>query len=69
MKKTGIIILTVGVILMGVAVYKFFNDKRRGSEEQAQNSFYSFPWIPTTGAILIASGIILIGSGNPKRII
>jgi uncharacterized membrane protein YkgB len=64
MKKLGIIILSIGVIVMGIASYKFIKDKKRGPEEQVQNRPLPFPWLPTTGAILIASGIIMMGSGR-----
>lgn len=64
MKKIGIIILSAGVILMGVTVFKFINDKKRGPEEQVQHEPLPFPWLPTTGALLIASGIIMMGSGR-----
>jgi hypothetical protein len=66
MKKLGIVVLLAGVLLMGVAAYKFVKDKRIGSEEQVQNRPLPFPWLPTTGALLIATGIIMMGSGRKK---
>jgi hypothetical protein len=64
MKKIGIIILSAGIILMGVAAFKFVKQKNRGSEEQVQNEPLPFPWMPTAGALLIAGGIIMMGSGR-----
>jgi hypothetical protein len=69
MKKLGIVILSVGIILMGVAAYKFIKDKRRGSEEEVQKEPVPFPWLPTAGALLTATGIIMIGSGDKKTVI
>jgi hypothetical protein len=68
MKKIGILLLIVGVFLMGYASVKFIKDKKRGSEEQVQDQVLPFPWLPTAGAVLIAGGIILMGSGRFRRV-
>ncbi|HEX8516589.1 MAG TPA: hypothetical protein VF868_10345 [Bacteroidia bacterium] len=68
MKKLGTILLIAGVVLMGYAAFKFVKDKKHGSEEQVQDQSLPFPWIPTTGALLTAGGIILLGSGRFKRV-
>jgi len=66
MKKLGIIILSVGIIFMGIAAFKFVKEKNRGSEEEMQKEPIPFPWLPSTGALLTAAGIIMIGSGSRK---
>lgn len=68
MKKLGIIVLLAGVIVMGFAAYKFIEQRKRGSEEQVQDENIPFPWLPTVGALLTAGGIIMMGSGNYKRV-
>jgi len=68
MKKLGVVILIVGVCLMGYTAIKFIKEKRRGSEEQVQDKPLPFPWLPTTGALLTATGIILMGSGRFRRV-
>ena len=68
MKKIGILLLVVGVFMMGFAAVKFIKQKNKGSEEQVQDQVLPFPWLPTTGAVLIAGGIILMGSGRFRRV-
>ena len=68
MKKFGVVVLIVGVILMGIAAFKFIKQRERGSEEQVQDENLPFPWLPTTGALLTATGIIMMGSGRYKRV-
>jgi uncharacterized membrane protein YidH (DUF202 family) len=67
MKKIGLILLLIGVLVMGYAAFKFVKDKKLGSEEQVQDQTLPFPWLPTTGALLIASGIIVMGSGGYNK--
>ncbi|MCW3071510.1 MAG: hypothetical protein JWO44_1400 [Bacteroidetes bacterium] len=68
MKKIGIIVLIVGIVVMGVAAYKFIEQKKRGSEEQVQDRSLPFPWLPTVGALLTAGGIIMMGSGRVRKV-
>jgi len=60
MKKTGIIILTIGVLLMGIAAYNFVMGKRAATK--TEKSPLPFPWLPTAGALFTATGIIMLGS-------
>jgi hypothetical protein len=64
MKRFGIVVLSAGVILMGIAAFKFIKERNSGSEEQMQNKPLPFPWMPTTGALLTAAGIIMMGTGR-----
>jgi hypothetical protein len=64
MKRFGIVVLSAGVILMGIAAFKFIKERNQGSEEQMQNKPLPFPWMPTTGALLTAAGIIMMGTGR-----
>jgi hypothetical protein len=66
MKKFGIIILSAGIILMGIAAFKFVKQKNKGTENFVEKEPLPFPWLPTSGALLTAAGIIMIGSGNRK---
>jgi hypothetical protein len=68
MKKLGIVLLALGVILMGVAAFDFVQKRQMGSEEVVEKEELPFPWKPTGGAILIAAGIILMGLNNKKRV-
>lgn len=68
MKKLGIVVLLIGVLVMGFAAYKFIEQKKRGSEEQVQDENVPFPWLPTVGALLTAGGIIMMGSGNYRKV-
>jgi hypothetical protein len=68
MKKLGLIVLLAGVFTMSFAAYKFIEQKKRGSEEQVQDSNVPFPWLPSLGALLTAGGIIMMGSGRYRNV-
>lgn len=68
MKKLGLIVLILGVIVMGYTAVKFVKQKKMGSEEEVQNEPQPFPWMPTVGALLTAGGIIMMGSGRFKKV-
>ena len=64
MKKAGIILLSIGIILMGIATFKFVREKSEG----VQTEQVPFPWMPTAGAIFTAAGIIMMGT-DKKRVV
>ena len=68
MKKFGIFLLLAGVLTMSIAAYKFAKQKNRGSEEQVQDQNTPFPWLPSVGALLTATGIIMMGSGSYRKV-
>ena len=68
MKKLGLVMLIVGVLIMGYTAVKFVKQKKEGSEERVQSEPLPFPWMPTAGALLTAGGIILMGSGRFRKV-
>ncbi|MDF2436624.1 MAG: hypothetical protein K0Q95_1000 [Bacteroidota bacterium] len=68
MKKLGVLVLILGVVIMGYTAVKFVEQKKRGTEEQVQDKPLPFPWLPTVGALLTAGGIIMMGSGRFRRV-
>jgi len=58
MKKLGIFLFTAGIIVMLYAAFNFVREKRMGSEEDVKGQNLPFPWYPTVGGVLIATGII-----------
>lgn len=72
MKKIGAFILAIGVILMLIVGYNFITDKNVAGLEPAnttETANHPFPWFPSIGAILVASGIIVMtSSGRGRRL-
>jgi uncharacterized membrane protein len=68
LKTIGIILIVAGAIVMAIAAFDFVQKRSAGSEEVVESEKLPFPWKPTTGAILVAAGIIMLGAHNRKRI-
>ncbi|MGQ0826873.1 MAG: hypothetical protein ACT4ON_00615 [Bacteroidota bacterium] len=66
MKKLGIFLFTAGIIVMLYAAFNFVREKRMGSEEDIKEQNLPFPWFPTVGGVLIATGIIAMVTGKKE---
>lgn len=66
MKKFGIVLLIIGLLIMGYAAVKFIKEKRHSSVQEVQKEPIPFPWVPSAGALSTAIGIILMGAGSKK---
>ncbi len=68
MKKLGIILFSTGIIVMMYAAVNFIKDRKIGSEEDVEKQGLPFPWFPSTGAVLVAGGIILMATSKRKKV-
>lgn len=68
MKKLGIALFSIGIIVMIYTAVDFARDQKKGSIEDVRGTKNSipFPWLPSTGAVLIAFGIIMMSSSGRK---
>jgi hypothetical protein len=70
MKKLGIALFSIGVIVMIYTAVDFAIDQKKGSIEEVRgtNNSIPFPWLPSTGAVLIAFGIIMMSTSGKKKV-
>jgi hypothetical protein len=69
MKKTGVIILAIGLVMMVLSGFSFFTKEKIvdvGKIEITHNKKHSFDWSPVLGMVVMAvgAGVYLFGSKN-----
>jgi hypothetical protein len=63
-RKLGILLCVLGIFALAVTGIKFIVQRENDTEtvDSSKGQIVAFPWITTTGAVLIASGIIMIAT-------
>jgi hypothetical protein len=67
MKKLGVFLFTTGVIVMLYAAVDFVMDRRKGSPEEVKEQNLPFPWLPTVGGVLVATGVIAMVTKKKEK--
>jgi hypothetical protein len=70
MKKIGALLLILGIVLMLIVSYNFYTNKDVAGIRPMQpdeGESHSFPWYPAIGAVLVASGIIIMVTTRKRK--
>jgi uncharacterized membrane protein YidH (DUF202 family) len=71
MKKTGIVLIVVGVIMMGITSFNYVTTKKVidiGNLQVSKDENHYVQWSPIAGGLLLVGGIVLLVTAKKKLI-